>query len=183
MGEGRPRLVQRVQRRQALHREAADALQAVSGSDCTVCIMHKQGQPQTMQQAPQYRDVVAEVDTYLRSRIAAAEAAGIARSRLVIDPGFGFGKTLEHNLELLVQLGRFQSLRLPILVGMSRKGMLGQITGRDVDGRLAAGTAAASLAVLNGALIVRTHDVSATVDAAKVGHAVRRAWQAGVRPS
>ena len=152
--------------------EAADALQAVSGSDCAVCIMHKQGQPQTMQQAPQYRDVVAEVDTYLRARIAAAEATGIARSRLVIDPGFGFGKTLAHNLSLLRELDRVAAAGVPVLAGLSRKSMIGALTGREVGDRVFGSVAAALIAAQRGAVILRVHDVAATRDALVVWKAV-----------
>lgn len=152
--------------------EAAGALQAVSGSDCAVCIMHKQGQPQTMQQAPQYRDVVAEVDTYLRIRIAAAEAAGIARSRLVIDPGFGFGKTLAHNLALLRELDRLAAAGVPVLAGLSRKSMIGALTGREVGDRVFGSVAAALIAAQRGAAILRVHDVAATRDALAVWKAV-----------
>ena len=152
--------------------EAADALQAVSGSDCAVCIMHKQGQPETMQQAPQYRDVVAEVDAYLRKRIAAAKAAGIARSRLVIDPGFGFGKTLAHNLSLLRELDRLAAAGVPVLAGLSRKSMIGALTGRDVGDRVFGSVAAALIATQRGAAILRVHDVAATRDALAVWKAV-----------
>lgn len=152
--------------------EAADALQAVSGSDCAVCIMHKQGQPQTMQQAPQYRDVVAEVDAYLRARTAAAEAAGIARSRLVIDPGFGFGKTLVHNLALLRELDRLAAAGVPVLAGLSRKSMIGALTGREVGDRVFGSVAAALIAAQRGAAILRVHDVAATRDALAVWKAV-----------
>jgi dihydropteroate synthase len=152
--------------------EAADALQAVSGSDCAVCIMHKQGQPQTMQQAPQYRDVVAEVDAYLRARIAVAESAGIARSRLVIDPGFGFGKTLEHNLALLRELDRVAAAGVPVLAGLSRKSMIGALTGREVGDRVFGSVAAALIAAQRGAAILRVHDVAATRDALAVWKAV-----------
>lgn len=152
--------------------EAADALQAVSGSDCAVCIMHKQGQPQTMQQAPQYRDVVDEVDAYLRARIAVAESAGIARSRLVIDPGFGFGKTLEHNLALLRELDRVAAAGVPVLAGLSRKSMIGALTGREVGDRVFGSVAAALIAAQRGAAILRVHDVAATRDALAVWKAV-----------
>jgi dihydropteroate synthase len=152
--------------------EAADALQAVSGSDCAVCIMHKQGQPQTMQQAPQYRDVVAEVDAYLRARIAVAESAGIARSRLVIDPGFGFGKTLAHNLALLRELDRVAAAGVPVLAGLSRKSMIGALTGREVGERVFGSVAAALIAAQRGASILRVHDVAATRDALAVWKAV-----------
>jgi dihydropteroate synthase len=152
--------------------EVADALQAVSGSDCAVCIMHKQGQPQTMQQAPQYRDVVAEVDAYLRARIAVAESAGIARSRLVIDPGFGFGKTLAHNLSLLRELDRVAAAGVPVLAGLSRKSMIGALTGREVGERVFGSVAAALIAAQRGASILRVHDVAATRDALAVWKAV-----------
>ena len=154
--------------------EAADALQAVSGSDCAICIMHKQGRPQTMQQAPQYRDVVAEVDGYLRGRVAAAEAAGIARSRIVVDPGFGFGKTLEHNLALLRELNRVAAAGVPVLAGLSRKSMIGALTGREVGDRVFGSVAAALIAAQHGAAILRVHDVAATRDALAVWNAVRQ---------
>lgn len=154
--------------------EAADALQAVSGSDCAICIMHKQGQPQTMQQAPQYRDVVAEVDGYLRARVAAAEAAGIARSRIVVDPGFGFGKTLEHNLALLCELDRVAAAGVPVLAGLSRKSMIGALTGRAVGERVFGSVAAALIAAQRGAAILRVHDVAAMRDALAVWNAVRQ---------
>jgi dihydropteroate synthase len=148
------------------------ALAAVAASDAAVCLMHKQGTPRTMQQQPQYADVVAEVYDFLGERIAAMQAAGIARERLVVDPGFGFGKTLAHNLDLLRGLSAFRALGIPILAGLSRKSMLGAITGRDVDERLAASVAAALLAVQHGAGIVRVHDVRETVDALKIWNAV-----------
>ena len=154
--------------------EAADALQAVSGSDCAICIMHKQGRPQTMQQAPQYRDVVAEVDGYLRGRVAAAEAAGIARSRIVVDPGFGFGKTLEHNLALLRELNRVAAAGVPVLAGLSRKSMIGALTGREVGDRVFGSVAAALIAAQHGAAILRVHDVAGTRDALAVWNAVRQ---------
>ena len=153
---------------------AEGALDAVCGSDAAVCLMHKQGTPKNMQQQPQYQDVIAEVSAFLRDRIAAAEAAGIARDRIVIDPGFGFGKTLAHNLDLLRELETFCALGVPVLAGLSRKSMLGAITGRDVTERLAASVAAALLAVQRGAAIVRVHDVRETVDALKVWDAIRR---------
>jgi len=134
--------------------------------------MHKQGQPQTMQQAPQYRDVVAEVDAYLHARMVAAEAAGIAPSRLVIDPGFGFGKTLEHNMSLLRELDRLVAAGVPVLAGLSRKSMIGALTGREVGDRVFGSVAAALIAVQRGAAIVRVHDVAATRDALAVWKAV-----------
>jgi dihydropteroate synthase len=150
-----------------------EALAAVVASDAAVCLMHKQGQPQTMQQDPHYEDIVVEVMEFLRSRISAVEAAGVARDRIVIDPGFGFGKTLAHNLILLRNLEHFSVLGVPLLAGLSRKSMLGAITGQDVDNRLAASVAAALLAVQRGAGIVRVHDVRATCDALKVWQAVQ----------
>ena len=148
------------------------ALDMVAQTDAAVCLMHKQGDPQTMQQQPHYEDVVAEVSAFLRERIAAAEAAGIARERIAVDPGFGFGKTLAHNLELLRGLDRLRELGVPVLAGLSRKSMLGAITGQDVGGRVFASVAAALIAVQRGASIVRVHDVRATVDALKVWSAV-----------
>jgi dihydropteroate synthase len=150
----------------------AAAMNVVAASDAAVCLMHKQGNPQTMQAQPHYQDVVAEVSGFLRERIAAAEAAGICRERIVIDPGFGFGKTLEHNLSLLRELSKLAELGVPVLAGLSRKSMLGALTGRDVTQRLPASVAAALIAVQRGAHIVRVHDVRATVDALKVWSAV-----------
>lgn len=147
---------------------AEGALQAVSGSEAAVCLMHKQGTPQTMQQQPHYDDVVSEVTGFLRARIAAAESAGIQRDRMVIDPGFGFGKTLAHNLALIRHLRDLAGLGVPLLVGLSRKSMLGTITGRGVEERTAASVAAALMAVQRGAAIVRVHDVRETVDALKI---------------
>ncbi|MGC2520823.1 MAG: dihydropteroate synthase [Burkholderiales bacterium] len=144
------------------------ALEAVAASDVGVCLMHMQGEPRSMQQAPHYDDVVAEVKAFLAGRIAAARAHGIARERIVIDPGFGFGKTVEHNFALLRNLDRFAELGLPVMAGWSRKSTLGTITGRAATGRLAASVAAALLAVQHGARIVRVHDVAATRDALAV---------------
>ena len=152
--------------------EAPGALDAVAGSGCAICIMHKQGTPQTMQQAPQYGDVVAEVAAYLRSRVEAAQAAGIARECIVVDPGFGFGKTLEHNLALLRGLGRLAP-GLPLLAGLSRKTMIGTLTGRAVGDRVSGSVAAALIAAQHGAAILRVHDVAATRDALVVWQAVR----------
>jgi dihydropteroate synthase len=152
---------------------APGAMAMVAGLDVPVCLMHMQGEPRTMQTAPQYGDVVADILQYLSERIAACEQAGIARDRLVIDPGFGFGKTLAHNLSLLRGLDRFAALGLPVLVGISRKSMIGQVTGRPVEQRLAGSLAAALLAVQRGAAIVRVHDVAETVDALKVWDAVQ----------
>ena len=150
----------------------AAAMNAVAASDVAVCLMHKQGNLQTMQQQPQYDNVVAEVAEFLRERLAATAAAGIARERIVIDPGFGFGKTLAHNLDLLRHLDRLRELGVPVLAGLSRKSMLGAITGQDVDHRVAASVAAALIAIQHGASIVRVHDVHETVDALKIWNAV-----------
>jgi dihydropteroate synthase len=152
--------------------QAPGALDAVAWSDAAVCLMHKQGTPQNMQQQPQYQDVVGEVKAFLHERILRVEAAGIARSRIVVDPGFGFGKTLAHNLALLNGLEAFRALAVPLLAGLSRKSMLGAITGRDVNERLAASVTAAVLAVQRGAAIVRVHDVRETVDALKILNAL-----------
>jgi dihydropteroate synthase len=151
---------------------AAGALEAVAASDAAVCLMHMRNEPRTMQDAPAYDDVVHEVRDFLRDRVAAAEAAGIARGRIVVDPGFGFGKTLEHNLALLRGLHAFADLGGALLAGLSRKSMLGQLTGREVGERAYAGVAAALAAVKNGAHIVRVHDVAATRDALAVWQAV-----------
>ncbi len=154
--------------------QAEGALAVAAAGTVAVCLMHKQGMPATMQQQPQYDNVVGEVTDYLHQRVAAAERAGIARERIVIDPGFGFGKTLEHNLALLRGLPELARIGVPVLAGMSRKSMLGQITGRGVDERQSASVAAALLAVQRGAGIVRVHDVRETVDALKVWLAVNR---------
>lgn len=156
---------------------ADGAMSAVNDSDCALCIMHMQRDPQTMQLGPEYQDVVAEVTTFLRRRVAELEAFGISRSRLCIDPGFGFGKTIVHNLELLRNIGKMRDeLQLPVLAGLSRKSMLGTITGRPVEDRMAASLAAALVAAMQGAQIVRVHDVAQTVDALKV-------WQAATQNS
>lgn len=151
---------------------APGAIPAAAELGVPVCLMHMQGEPRTMQTAPQYDDVVADIMDYLNERVAACEVAGISRDRLLVDPGFGFGKTLQHNLTLLRELTRFGRLGLPVLVGLSRKSMLGTLTGRPVDERQAASVAAALIAVERGARIVRVHDVGATVDALKVWQAV-----------
>ena len=154
------------------------ALEAVAASDCAVCLMHMQGEPLTMQQHPEYADVVGEVRDFLAGRVAAAGAAGIARDRLVLDPGFGFGKTLEHNLALLARLDETACDGLPVLAGMSRKSMLGAITGRAVGERMGASIAAALIAAERGARILRVHDVAETRDALSVWQAV-----AALRPA
>jgi dihydropteroate synthase len=151
------------------------ALEAVVGSDCAVCLMHMQGEPLTMQQQPVYANVVAEVGAFLHERVAVLEAAGVARERIVLDPGFGFGKTLEHNLALLRHLPETSVDGLPVLAGLSRKSMLGAITGRPVEERLPASLAAAVMALQGGACILRVHDVAATRDALAVWSATRAA--------
>ena len=144
------------------------AIEAVAGTDAAVCLMHKQGEPGSMQDEPRYGDVVEEVRKFLRERVAACVSAGIARSRLVVDPGFGFGKALEHNLELLRNLDKLASDGLPVLAGMSRKRMIGALTGREEGERLAGSVAAAVVAAIHGARIIRAHDVRETADALRV---------------
>lgn len=153
--------------------ERPGALAAAAASGLPVCLMHRQGEPATMQDAPVYQDVVSDVCTYLQARVQASLAAGINRERLLLDPGFGFGKTLQHNLQLLDGLEALQVLELPVLIGLSRKRMLGTLTGKSEKERVVAGVAAAVIAVMKGACIVRTHDVDATVDAMKVCRAVQ----------
>ena len=148
------------------------ALTAARATGLPVCLMHMQGSPRTMQHAPHYDDVLADVMSFLEQRLRVCEAAGLSRERLLVDPGFGFGKRLAHNLALLAGLQRLSGLRVPILVGLSRKSMLGSITGRDVGERGAASVAAAMLAAQRGAVILRVHDVAETVDALKVMAAV-----------
>jgi dihydropteroate synthase len=140
------------------------ALEAAASLQVPVCLMHMQGEPRGMQENPRYRDVLSEIGDFLRARLQAARAAGIPAQRLVIDPGFGFGKTLEHNLELLRGLKKLQSLGAPILVGLSRKSLIGKALGLPVEGRLQASVALALMAVQNSARIVRVHDVGPTVE-------------------
>ena len=154
---------------------APGAVEAVAKSGCGLCLMHMQGEPGTMQADPRYGDVVGEVKDFLTGRIAACEKAGIARNRIVADPGFGFGKTAEHNLTLLKRLPEFASLGVPVLAGWSRKSSLGRITGRDTGGRLAGSLAAALLALLGGARMLRVHDVKETRDAVLMFEAWRKA--------
>lgn len=152
---------------------AEGALRAVKEAECALCIMHMQNEPQNMQVKPQYRDVTEEVIGFLRERVAVMEGQGIARNRLCIDPGFGFGKTVEHNIALLKNIGQLLAeLDLPLLAGMSRKSMIGAITGKPTEQRMAGSIAAALAAVARGAHIVRVHDVAETVDALKVWQAV-----------
>lgn len=152
--------------------QAKAALQAVADGNVAVCLMHKQGEPQRMQIDPRYQDVVGEVIDFLAARIAAAMVAGIACERILVDPGFGFGKSLTHNLKLLRHLDRITQLGVPVLAGISRKSMLGKITGRAVDQREYAGLAAQVLAVMRGVRILRVHDVAACRDALKIIQAV-----------
>ncbi|AVI61612.1 dihydropteroate synthase [Halomonas sp. GFAJ-1] len=155
----------------ALEREGA--LAAAIGSGLPVCLMHRQGEPQNMQQSPRYEQPVeSAVVAYLAERVAACEAAGLRRNRLLLDPGFGFGKTVEHNLRLLKYMDALQALELPLLVGMSRKSMIGKVLGRPVEERLAGGLALTAMAVERGANIVRVHDVGPTVDAVNMAWAV-----------
>lgn len=148
------------------------ALEALAATDLGVCLMHMQGTPATMQEQPEYKVLPDDIVNWLADRLGACEAAGIARERTLIDPGFGFGKTDAHNLTLLARLADFHTLGRPVLVGWSRKSTLGRLTGREPKERLAAGLAAATLAVNHGAAIIRTHDVPETVDALRIAHAV-----------
>jgi dihydropteroate synthase len=148
------------------------ALEAARDSGCAVCLMHMQGQPRTMQQAPSYTDVVAEVRAFLAARVTAARAAGFGADQLLVDPGFGFGKTMAHNLALLHHLREITATDTPVLVGLSRKSLLGTLTGRSAAERVHGSVALAVLAVAAGARLVRAHDVAATVDALKVTAAV-----------
>jgi dihydropteroate synthase len=150
-----------------------EAIDAVAGVQCAVCVMHMQGEPSTMQQAPTYRSVVSEVRAFLQDRMQTLLAAGLDVERIVLDPGIGFGKTLDHNLMLLHQLSSLNSLGAPVLVGLSRKSMIGQLTGQPVERRLAGSIAGALASVERGASIVRVHDVRATVDALRVWRAVQ----------
>lgn len=151
------------------------AVEAVAAAGASVCLMHMQGEPRTMQKAPHYEDVVAEVRSFLAERAAAAEAGGVARDRILIDPGFGFGKTVAHNMRLLAELRSLGQLGYPVLFGASRKSSLGAITGRSGDGRLAASLAAALLAAERGAAVVRVHDVAETRDVLAVRAAMAQA--------
>ncbi|HUN76275.1 MAG TPA: dihydropteroate synthase [Steroidobacteraceae bacterium] len=155
---------------------APGALQAAAAGSCAVCLMHMQGEPATMQRDPQYADVVSEVSAFLLTRAQACRAAGVGEDRIVVDPGFGFGKTLAHNLALLRQLGRLAGCGYPVLIGLSRKSTVAALTGRrDAAERLPGSVALATIAALNGARIIRAHDVAATLDAIKVAVALRSA--------
>jgi dihydropteroate synthase len=158
---------------------APGALEAVASTGAAVCLMHMQGEPRTMQAAPSYGDVVAEVRQFLADRVRACVAVGIGRERLCVDPGIGFGKQPGHNLALLAAIDRLADPDLPVLVGVSRKSLVGIITGRPPEGRLAGSVAFAALAVMGGAAIIRAHDVAETVDAVKVASALKRAAPGG----
>lgn len=157
--------------------ERPGALEAARATGLPVCLMHRQGEPDTMQLAPRYASVLDEVNAYLQARVEACEAAGIARERVILDPGFGFGKTLEHNLQLFAHLRDLRPAGLPVLVGVSRKSMIGQALDRPVDQRLYGSLALAALAVEAGAAILRVHDVAETADVVRMVEAVARARQ------
>ena len=148
--------------------QAEGALSAAHKTGLAVCLMHMQGKPRSMQNNPHYDNVVSEVKSFLQQQAEKCLAEGIRQDQIIIDPGFGFGKTLAHNIQLFQQLGQLKDLGYPVLVGASRKSMLGQITGRDIEQRLAASLALAALAAVKGAAIIRVHDVAETVDAVKV---------------
>ena len=148
------------------------ALETVAKTNVGICLMHMQGTPQTMQQNPHYADVVNDVKAFLAARLQASVHAGVATSRILLDPGFGFGKTREHNILLLQNLQSFATLGQPLLVGLSRKSVLGQVTGNDINARLYASIAASVLSAMKGAKMLRVHDVRATVEALKFVQAV-----------
>ena len=154
--------------------QESGAVEVVAASNAGVCLMHMQGTPQTMQINPQYNDVVAEVKAFLQQRLTACEEAGILKNRILLDPGFGFGKTRAHNISLIQHLASFASLGQPLLVGLSRKSVLGQVTGNDVDARLYASVAASVISAMVGAKILRVHDVKATVEALKIVTAIQQ---------
>ena len=154
----------------ALRRDGA--MQMAAGLEAAVCLIHMQGEPGSMQRNPEYRDIPGDIVQFLRQRLEDCRAAGIDEDRILLDPGFGFGKTGQHNIRLLAHLQQFAEFGLPVLVGLSRKRTLGNLTGRSIDERMPAGVAAALLAADRGAHIVRTHDVAATVDAFRIRQAV-----------
>jgi len=156
---------------------APGALEAAAATGVPVCLMHMQGDPRTMQSNPQYQDVVEEVKNFLMQRVAVCTAAGIGRQRLLLDPGFGFGKSVEHNLRLLARLDELAALNLPLVVGLSRKSMIGKLLGLDIGERLPASIALAVLAVERGARLVRAHDVAATWQALQMQAALQRVKQ------
>ncbi|MGC0840924.1 dihydropteroate synthase [Pantoea agglomerans] len=151
------------------------ALEAAAATGLPVCLMHMQGEPRTMQQAPVYENILSEVDTYFAQQIARCEAAGIKKERLILDPGFGFGKNLSHNYELLAHLGDFHHFGPPLLVGMSRKSMIGQLLNVGPSQRLTGSLSCAVIAAMQGAQIIRAHDVKETAEAMRVVEATRRA--------
>lgn len=157
----------------ALQRTGAP--EAAAAADIPVCLMHIQGEPDSMQDNPAYRNVRRDVSSFLTERMRVVEAAGVRSEHIILDPGFGFGKRLEHNIELLASLEQLHILGHPLLVGISRKSMLGQITGRDVNERLPASLAAATIAAMKGASIIRAHDVRETADAVRVVAAMKEA--------
>ena len=157
------------------------ALEAAARLGLPVCLMHMQGQPRTMQENPAYDDVVADVLSFLEDRVVACEAAGIARDLIVLDPGFGFGKSVEHNIRLLANLRQLAVTGLPLMAGLSRKSTLGVLTGRPVGERMPASVAAATIACLNGADILRVHDVAETCDAVRIVAAVMAEGDQAVR--
>lgn len=150
------------------------ALDVLTATNAGVCLMHMQGTPKTMQLNPQYNDVVGEVKAFLQQRLQVCEATGIARERILLDPGFGFGKTRAHNITLIQHLASFSSLGQPLLVGLSRKSVLGQVTGNDIDARLYASVAASVISAMVGAKILRVHDVKATAEALKIVAAIQQ---------
>ena len=154
----------------ALRQEGA--MEVASNLDVAICLMHMQGEPCMMQDKPNYQDIPGDIIEFMSRRLEACRSNGISLDRIVIDPGFGFGKTHQHNLQLLAKLEQFQKFEVPILIGLSRKSTLGYLSGKDVDNRLSSGISAAVIAVQRGANIVRTHDVESTVDALKIVHAV-----------
>ncbi len=156
----------------ALQREGA--MQAAAGLDAAICLMHLRGSPAAMQDRPAYEELPREIIDFLDERVRACSDAGIDDDRLIVDPGFGFGKNDQHNMKILANLGEFGALQLPLLVGLSRKRTLGKLTGKEADQLVVAGVAAAVIAVSNGANIIRTHDVGPTVDALSVFDAVRQ---------
>ena len=151
------------------------ALDAAVELGVPVCLMHMQGRPRSMQESPKYADVTSEVTGFLDDRVKRCVAAGVSRDQIIVDPGFGFGKSHAHNVELLANLRQLRALGLPVLVGLSRKSTLGELTGRDVNDRMASSLSAAVIAVVNGAQMVRSHDVKETVDALRIASAVMEA--------
>lgn len=148
--------------------QSPGALAAAAETSVPICLMHMQGSPQTMQSAPTYDNIIEEITDFFSARIQACQEAGIAKNRLILDPGFGFGKTVVHNLQIVSQLQHFQSLGCPLLLGVSRKSTIGAVLEREVDDRLAGSLALSSLAIERGARIIRAHDVKATMDAIKI---------------